>query len=476
MSGILDSPGGFRPTKRRRLNFACNYCRSRKTRCDEGRPSCKACTDAGIACVTQDRRRPHQPVERREAGTGEPGESAPAVSASGVSAPASVGPGPAALFASGIGELQGVGAADSHVELEQDAAPESWPKAALAGAEQHSDSDEPPDASLPKFSGVLPLWSSFSSVSCLDMLTGWFDLALHRLGHRKRFRTDRDKSPKLTTTLPLTTQLHSTPGPDACQELLERYLRDLNAVFPIVDEREARHDVAILSSAGPAVYSQSQGMYSLLRAYLIVACGAICCGPDGAWDTFVGDCLALARQCLGQLIGQVSVEAVHSLFLLSVCLRYTDDLSSATATIDLCVSVARSAGLHRSGAANPTGRSGGSKASRRRVWLAIYCYEKLLSFELGRSSCISDGETELPVVSSQGISDSEDNELLSTVLQLSTLLSDIGKRYVQMRIHEEKLDNAHKFDSNLATEKVKVVGECGLMLTSWAESVSPRFR
>ncbi|KAH7029802.1 uncharacterized protein B0I36DRAFT_364278 [Microdochium trichocladiopsis] len=41
--------------KRRRLNFACNYCRSRKTRCYEGHPSCRAYTDAGVACVTQDR-------------------------------------------------------------------------------------------------------------------------------------------------------------------------------------------------------------------------------------------------------------------------------------------------------------------------------------------------------------------------------------------------------------------------------------
>ncbi|KAJ9142983.1 hypothetical protein NKR23_g6727 [Pleurostoma richardsiae] len=51
--------------KRRRLNFACNYCRSRKTRCDEQKPSCHACLAAGVPCITTDRRRPGVEVERR---------------------------------------------------------------------------------------------------------------------------------------------------------------------------------------------------------------------------------------------------------------------------------------------------------------------------------------------------------------------------------------------------------------------------
>ncbi|KAF6840951.1 fungal specific transcription factor domain-containing protein [Colletotrichum plurivorum] len=35
------------PAKRRRISFACNYCRNRKTRCDEQKPSCRACIAAG---------------------------------------------------------------------------------------------------------------------------------------------------------------------------------------------------------------------------------------------------------------------------------------------------------------------------------------------------------------------------------------------------------------------------------------------
>ncbi|KAK7228096.1 hypothetical protein V2G26_000266 [Clonostachys chloroleuca] len=55
-------------SKKRRINFACNYCRARKTRCDERKPSCNACQAAGVHCITTDKRRPGKSVDRHEAG------------------------------------------------------------------------------------------------------------------------------------------------------------------------------------------------------------------------------------------------------------------------------------------------------------------------------------------------------------------------------------------------------------------------
>ncbi|KAI1033273.1 hypothetical protein LB503_008443 [Fusarium chuoi] len=66
------SPGIPRSSKRRRLNFACNYCRSRKTRCDEQQPSCQACILAGVTCV----------IKRREAGKSTDGGSVTSASPS----------------------------------------------------------------------------------------------------------------------------------------------------------------------------------------------------------------------------------------------------------------------------------------------------------------------------------------------------------------------------------------------------------
>lgn len=36
---------------KKRVNVACEVCRSRKTRCDAARPSCSFCADIGAQCV-----------------------------------------------------------------------------------------------------------------------------------------------------------------------------------------------------------------------------------------------------------------------------------------------------------------------------------------------------------------------------------------------------------------------------------------
>lgn len=36
---------------KRRVNVACEVCRSRKTRCDAARPSCSFCAEIGATCV-----------------------------------------------------------------------------------------------------------------------------------------------------------------------------------------------------------------------------------------------------------------------------------------------------------------------------------------------------------------------------------------------------------------------------------------
>ncbi|KAL1953765.1 hypothetical protein VTO42DRAFT_2296 [Malbranchea cinnamomea] len=53
-SGVPRSPSG--PSKRRKIQLACQRCRDRKTRCDGGRPACGSCERRGLAaeCVYDD--------------------------------------------------------------------------------------------------------------------------------------------------------------------------------------------------------------------------------------------------------------------------------------------------------------------------------------------------------------------------------------------------------------------------------------
>ncbi|KAJ1323488.1 proline utilization trans-activator [Microdochium nivale] len=447
--------------KRRRLNFACNYCRSRKTRCDEGQPSCRACSQAGVPCITQDRRRPHNPVERRQV-----------AATSTATHEGTTGTEPSNSTSSGTSLEAAANELSQHTgEPEADVSSDGPLSPALKVEQQLGEFEAgAQDAS------ALPWWCNISSISCLDLLTRWLDLAVCRLGHHHQFLAGRHDTHQLTTALSPTTWLHSTPPPEACQDLLDCFLHNFNIVFPVLDPEEARQDVALLASSGPALYSQSRGVFSLLRACLILAAGAISCRAKNKWQVFVDNCLAMARQYLGQLVGSISTEAVQVLFLLSHCLKSGDELSSAMAIIDLCVSAARSIGLHRHSMSNLYGRAAvlRSRESRQRVWHAIYCYEKLLSFEIGRASSIEDDDSDVPtVLVRQGPADA-DTDLQSTILRLGVLLSRLGRKCIALRSEDQHVGD--ELLKSTVTRKMTAIGECALELTSWAETVPPAIR
>ena len=49
-----DNPYAVRQRKASRAQQACDQCRSRKAKCDEGRPTCSHCRDNGLICVYKD--------------------------------------------------------------------------------------------------------------------------------------------------------------------------------------------------------------------------------------------------------------------------------------------------------------------------------------------------------------------------------------------------------------------------------------
>lgn len=46
-----DAPDGSDGRSAKRVSRACDYCRSKKNRCDDARPSCQSCVDAGVQCT-----------------------------------------------------------------------------------------------------------------------------------------------------------------------------------------------------------------------------------------------------------------------------------------------------------------------------------------------------------------------------------------------------------------------------------------
>ncbi|KAJ2903576.1 putative transcriptional regulatory protein [Zalerion maritima] len=158
---------------------------------------------------------------------------------------------------------------------------------------------------------------------------------------------------------------------------------------------------------------------------------------DSSWSSS-GEITGFCKGLVGRLVGQTAVESVQIVFLLALNLRYQDDIAAAWPMLGLC---------------------------------SIYCFEKLLAFELGRSSSIIDEDnlqlepTSLPShPPCQRNSSAQQQASFGAISGLAKLLGDSGRRCIRDRNREASSVNQEGLESAIA-EKVKTTGETCLMLT-----------
>ncbi|KAF4340769.1 transcription factor [Fusarium beomiforme] len=440
-----DSPRIPRSSKRRRLNFACNYCRGRKTRCDEQQPSCQACILAGVTCVTEDRRRPGKVIKRREAGKSTDGGSVTSAS------PSEYG-------------LQGQAAGDGTVERRQSVAGPRTISEVTGPIRARSQSPRPSqsrDSShTDTISNPLPIWRQSTGTTSFQVLTEWLDLACFRLGIPYHFGS----YPPSSLNPQSASQPHGipiTPETWVPQTLFDAYSREIHTFFPVVRLDQARADVV------QSHLSSRSGDIAALRSHLLFAAGGwILQHADR--KSYMDETLSLARNALGHLIGNVSYETVEVLFLFSVCLRLNDELISAWTTLGICLSIAHSLGLNKPGKQHkkPVDIDAWSPA-----WWALYSYEKLFSFQLGYVSTISDDAFEtldLDVLKSATLQPPR------IALSMASVFSKMTRRCATARQLEERA--SRKAVEAVIKEKVNSAGEAFLMLTNWANSVPAGIR
>ncbi|KAH7127931.1 hypothetical protein B0J13DRAFT_483420 [Dactylonectria estremocensis] len=460
--------------KRRRLNFACNYCRNRKTRCDEQRPSCGPCIAAGVVCMTEDRRKPGRMIERREAGV---------LSSSGMSITSQLAAPERTTTsseqqstlrrASNVGDcaVGRTGHTDGFSQTASLSPPPSLPRDPSISESQAYPSNT---ARSRKYTGALPIWRQTSGATHLEILTEWLDLAFHRLSIPHRIGvgdSSRNFTPQPSLLSPVVNLAHPFPNVDTCEALLGTYLQEVNAIFPIFRATRTQQEVRNAQQLGAEGYALAFGYVSLLRIYLLLAAGAIARqAPDK--KTWVQQTLKLGRDYLGHLVGTISLEAVDVLFLLSMCLKLNDEVTSAWSTLGLCISCCYSLGLNRLAVTRYENTTSPEDLFKRQKWWAIYSFEKLFSFELGYASCIIDEcYDNMDPVPSQ----SEDGEMLSDIMtSFAKVLSQVSRRCVQARQKEEAFGQ-EKMDVAIA-EKVKATGQSTLQLLEWANSLPANYR
>ncbi|KAF5002447.1 hypothetical protein FGRMN_459 [Fusarium graminum] len=456
-----DSPGisrGKESNKRRRLNFACNYCRSRKTRCDEQQPSCQACIAAGIPCVTEDRRRPGKLIKRREAGKSVDGLSMGSASPS---------------------EYGTISASEGSLARRQSIAQESQPRNITVAGPIRARSQSPRQSHsrgsshTDTISNPLPIWRQSTGTSSFQVLTEWLDLSCFRLNVPYHFGalpppTLNAQSGFIGSgshnTVPITPQSWDPLS------LFEAYEKEIHAFYPVVRLEQAR--VEALQSHGsnlPASTLLSVDVTTLRTCLLFAAGGCILQHPER--KSYMTNSLSLARNALGHLIGNVSFETIEVLFLFSVCLRLNDEITSAWTTLGVCLSIAHSLGLNRPGRGKKRNPSPSDIEAWNPAWWALYSYEKLFSFQLGYVSSISDEAYDSLDLEPPKQFRPEPQHL---VLSMAKVFSKMSHRCAKARQLEDRA--SRRTIEAAIKDKVTATGESFIMLSNWANSLPAGLR
>ncbi|PNP59644.1 hypothetical protein FNYG_14854 [Fusarium nygamai] len=439
-----DSPGIPRSSKRRRLNFACNYCRSRKTRCDEQQPSCQACILAGVTCVTEDRRRPGKVIKRREAGKSTDGGSVTSASPSEYGLQAG-----AMERRHSVAEPRTIEVVTGPIRARSQS-----PRPSQSRDSSHTDT----------ISNPLPIWRQSAGTTSFQVLTEWLDLACFRLSIPYHFGSYPPSTLNPQSASQPQHGIPITPETWVPQTLFDAYAKEIHTFYPVVRLDQARAD-AVQSHPGNLA-SHAVDIASLRSHLLFAAAGCIL--QHAKRKAYMTETLALARNVLGHLIGTVSYDTIEVLFLFSVCLRLNDEIISAWTTLGICLSIAHSLGLNKPGKnrKKPLDLDAWNPA-----WWALYSYEKLFSFQLGYVSTISDDAfdtLELDVVKSTTLEPSR------IALSMANVFSKMSRRCATARQLEERA--SRRALEAVVKEKVTSTGEAFLMLTNWANSVPSGIR
>ncbi|RBR03935.1 hypothetical protein FVER53590_11027 [Fusarium verticillioides] len=439
-----DSPGVPRSSKRRRLNFACNYCRSRKTRCDEQQPSCQACILAGVSCVTEDRRRPGKVIKRREAGKSTDGGSVTSASPSEYGLQAG-----AVERRNSVAEPRTIEVVTGPIRARSQS-----PRPSQSRDSSHTDT----------ISNPLPIWRQSAGTTSFQVLTEWLDLACFRLSIPYHFGSYPPSTLNPQSASQPQRGIPITPETWVPQTLFDAYAREIHTFYPVVRLDQARADVVQSHPGNSASHAVD---IAALRSHLLFAAGG-CILQHAERKAYMTETLSLARNALGHLIGNVSYDTIEVLFLFSVCLRLNDEIISAWTTLGICLSIAHSLGLNKPGKnrKKPLDLDAWNPA-----WWALYSYEKLFSFQLGYVSTISDDAfdtLELDVVKSTTLEPSR------IALSMANVFSKMSRRCATARQLEERA--SRRALEAVVKEKVTSTGEAFLMLTNWANSVPTGIR
>ncbi|KAJ6127607.1 hypothetical protein N7523_003219 [Penicillium sp. IBT 18751x] len=445
--------------KRKRLSYACNHCREKKTRCDEEQ-TCRNCRLAGVQCVTTDKRRDNAPVShrRRHNSALDPEE---LKSRSVWSIPSAEGSG--------------------HQSAQLQAGASPLGRATPRTPESSLSSIPPaPQDQLRLWSqcwgkegwrtGRLPMMPRFVGSSTVELLGEWLNMALYRL-----------KIPKSHMIPPIINgdfaslileRSPDLPPPLERRRAIDTFRKTLYQLFPFVGQDEGYFISKEDFTAQNLLLRKASDAPSNGMTYLIITAGLLAIPPSEETRTFVSTYLSYCNSLLGYTLATRSLKSVQFVLLFSIVLRSCDKLAWAWDVLSMGVSLAQSIGINRS-SASATGDQSNRSNSERDTWWCMYVFEKTLAFELGRPSVIWDRI--LSETSSAGHDNSTDpkEQFQCAAISLANMLHEMQERSARAWRREEWLPQSV---DQAIEEKIQTGGELVTLLDNWKRSLPLELR
>jgi hypothetical protein len=411
----MDTHASRPNAKRKRLSHACTRCRSKKVRCDELEPNCTNCVRANVACVTFDPRT--LTAARRREAQSQPAEASPSASSYGYAVTA------------------------SHDE----AARQSPAQHDLVTADDEAES---PAVSSP----LLPVLPRFLNGNSLSVLTQWLDLAFARLGMTQRLHSTykmiraSEKRPSYAgLTLRADDVLPSQP------KVASAFSATMGWLFPI--------SAGSIEDSAPATIHPSP-LHALMYAVNLAADVS-----DSA--------RALSERCFGYAFnrlpaileetGDQALDSIRALVLMSVYLRWRDDVERAWQILSLAIASVHNQSLHREHSRTPL-------AGTQDLFWSVFVLDKLLSIELERKPMLTSAECNRTTPTA---SNGHDGSMFRAVVDLSMLQDEILEKLQSSRRREEE---AHASQNptvlrQVVQDKLRLVGELDQKLLRFADGL-----
>ncbi|OOQ87647.1 hypothetical protein PEBR_15956 [Penicillium brasilianum] len=417
------------PRKRIRLSFACNYCRSKKTRCDEEQP-CRNCRQAGVECITTDKRRAGALVSSRR-------RTVTAESPSQQTIPRTP---------------------DSHRSTATPSTSQDRPRLWSQCWSREGWK-----------TGRLPMMPRFVGASTVELMTEWLDMAFYRLQGSKTHALPPLVNQDFAAEIP--DKAPALPSLEEVQACMNNVSDTLGQLFPFLDGSVITEALFTTEDLASTIHpNRSSNVSQRALIYLTVTAGMMAMPASEGSQSLISSYIAYCNSLLGHIVATRSLKSVQAILLFAMVLRSCDKIAWAWDILTMGVSMAQSLGINqvRSPSATPPGGAADSQGFK--TWWSMYVFEKILSFELGRPSIIWDRDLSGTLTASVllEIQHDSDRQFYQASTSLANMLHELQDRSAKAWRREAWLPQTVE---QAIEEKLQTGGELLVLLCDWQENL-----